>query len=52
MDFTVVVLYVCLSAHAILAVHAINERYHRVKHQICCNMKMAFFLIIIVLIES
>ena len=37
---------VCLSAHAILAVRAIksyNERYHRVKRQICGNIKMAFF---------
>ena len=39
---------VCLSTHIILAVRAIkcrNERYHRVKHQICCNIKIAFFLI-------
>ena len=41
-----VCLYVCLSAHAILAARAIkstyNERYHRVKRQICSNIKMAF----------
>ena len=38
---------VCLSAHAILAVRATKsitiERYHRVKRQICGNIKMAFF---------
>ena len=36
-----------LSGHAILAVRAIkkyNERYHRVKRQICGNIKMAFFI--------
>ena len=40
-----VCLYVCLSAHVILAVRAIkkyNERCHRVKRQICGNIKMAF----------
>ena len=40
-------LSVCLSGHAILAVRAIkkyNERYHRVKRQICGNIKMAFFI--------
>ena len=41
-----VCLYVCLSEHAILAAHAIryNERCHRVKRQICGNIKKAFFL--------
>ena len=39
-----VCLSVCLSTHAILAVRATNERYHRVKRQICGNIKMAFFL--------
>ena len=42
-----VCMYVCLSAHAILAVCAIkkyNERYHRVKREICGNIKKAFFL--------
>ena len=40
-----VILSVCLSVrHAILAVRAINERYHRVKRQICGNIKMAFFI--------
>ena len=47
---------VCLSGHAILAVRAIkkyNERYHRVKRQICGNIKMAcFFPHKIVLFES
>ena len=40
-----VCLSACLSAHAILAVRAMkrkNERYHRVKRQICGNIKMAF----------
>ena len=37
---------VCLSAHAILAVRAIKsiKRYHRIKRQICGNIKKAFFL--------
>ena len=41
-------MYVCLSEHAILAVRAVrsiyNERCHRVKRQICGNIKKAFFL--------
>ena len=41
-------MYVCLSEHAILEVRAIrykyNERCHRVKRQICGNIKKAFFL--------
>ena len=35
-------LSVCLSGHAILAVRAIKS--HRVKRQICGNIKMAFFI--------
>ena len=38
-------MYVCLSEHAI-RVRAVryNERCHRVKRQICGNIKKAFFL--------
>ena len=42
-----VCLYVCLSAHAILAVRTIkqyNERCHCVKRQIYSNIKRAFSL--------
>ena len=45
-----VCLSVCLSAHAMLAVPALkvyNERYHRVKRQICGNIKMAGFFKIV-----
>ena len=42
------VLYVCLSAHAILAVCAIRsitkDAIERCMRQICGNIKMAFFL--------
>ena len=39
---------VCLSAHAILAVRTIKsimkDIYYHVKHHICANIKMVFFL--------